>query len=180
MATAADNAPVIRYRDIASPIGSLRLFGHDDVLRGLSLADHVRSPAPDTNWLHDGTSFREAQAQLSEYFSGVRTNFEVEFCLAGTPFQMQVWSALADIPCGGTASYADIARSIDRPTATRAVGAAIGRNPLAIIVPCHRVIGADGSLTGYAWGTGAKAWLLSHERGLAQPNNGLAHATSTG
>jgi len=102
--------------------------------------------------------------QLDEYFAGTRQDFNVALELRGSPFQVEVWTALQAIPYGETTSYAGIAGAIGRPAAVRAVGAANGRNPISIIVPCHRVIGADGSLTGYGWGVEHKAWLLDHER----------------
>ena len=109
--------------------------------------------------------------QLAEYFSGVRQTFELPLGAAGTLFQQRVWQQLAQIPYATTCSYRDIAQAILQPKAVRAVGAANGRNPITIIVPCHRVIGANGSLTGYAWGTAIKASLLKHEQQVWQTNN---------
>jgi len=103
-------------------------------------------------------------AQLEEYFSGIRTQFNLTLNPKGTDFQQQVWQQLATIEYGKTCSYADIAKSINNPKAVRAVGAANGRNPLTIVVPCHRVIGSNGKLTGYAWGTSIKAGLLALEQ----------------
>ncbi|GMU53212.1 MAG: methylated-DNA--protein-cysteine methyltransferase [Candidatus Xenobia bacterium] len=105
----------------------------------------------------------EARRQLEEYFAGSRRTFDLPLGASGTPFQMEVWSALIRIPFGQTASYAEVAQRIGRPRAVRAVGAANARNPLAIVVPCHRVIGSDGQLTGYAGGLEIKRWLLAHE-----------------
>jgi methylated-DNA-[protein]-cysteine S-methyltransferase len=158
----AESAPV-RYRHIASPIGRIRLVEREGVLIGLYLADHDHCPPADPNCESFDDILGEAVRQLDEYFGGTRSEFDVSLELIGTPFQVAVWSALRDIPYGATASYADIARSVGRPSAVRAVGAANGRNPISIIVPCHRVIGADGSLTGYGWGIECKAWLLHHE-----------------
>lgn len=106
----------------------------------------------------------DAVRQLEEYFAGVRTEFEVPVELAGTDFQHAAWTVLSQIPHGQTISYAEQARRMGRPTATRAVGAANGRNPVPVIVPCHRVIGANGSLTGFAGGLDVKTWLLAHEQ----------------
>ena len=114
----------------------------------------------------DDRALAVARRQLDEYFRGKRECFELPLALAGTPFQLAVWAALVKIPFGRAVSYRDIARSIGRPRAVRAVGAANGQNPLAIVVPCHRVIGADGSLTGYGGGVPKKRWLLEHEGAL--------------
>ncbi|MFT3835009.1 MAG: methylated-DNA--[protein]-cysteine S-methyltransferase [Micropruina sp.] len=105
-----------------------------------------------------------AAAQLREYFAGERTEFELTLASTGTPFQHRVWDALVDIPFGRTESYGALAARIGQPTASRAVGLANGRNPIAIVVPCHRVIGGAGTLTGYAGGLERKRWLLDHER----------------
>jgi methylated-DNA-[protein]-cysteine S-methyltransferase len=106
-------------------------------------------------------------AQLREYFAGERREFDVELAAKGTPFQQRVWDSLMAIPYGELRSYGDVAKAIGRPAASRAVGAANGRNPIAIIVPCHRVIGASGNLTGYGGGLPTKKWLLEHERRFA-------------
>jgi methylated-DNA-[protein]-cysteine S-methyltransferase len=152
------------YRHLDSPIGRIRLVGHDGVLTGLYLADHHRCPPAQAGWNADEGAFDEVRRQLEEYFGGQRTEFEVALELQGSAFQVEVWTALRAISYGETTSYAAIARAIGRPAAVRAVGAANGRNPISIIVPCHRVIGADGTLTGYGWGVDRKAWLLDHER----------------
>ncbi|HET7504220.1 MAG TPA: methylated-DNA--[protein]-cysteine S-methyltransferase [Kofleriaceae bacterium] len=145
---------------VRSPIGPLRLYAARDQLVGLYLPDR---PAPDGA---SGRSrvLREAAAQLAEYFAGRRRAFALDLALHGTGFQRSVWDALRTIPYGETRSYAELARAIGRPAAPRAVGAANGANPISIIVPCHRLIGADGSLTGYGGGLAAKRWLLDHER----------------
>lgn len=109
-----------------------------------------------------------AATQLREYFAGERTDFDLTLAASGTPFQHRVWAALREIPFGVTWSYGELAAHIGQPTASRAVGLANGRNPIAIVVPCHRVIGASGTLTGYAGGVERKRWLLDHEQG-AQP-----------
>lgn len=119
-----------------------------------------------------------SRRQLAEYFAGNRQAFDLKLAPQGTPFQRAVWRALGEIPFGTTCCYADIARRIGRPTAVRAVGAANGRNPVAIVVPCHRVIGRDGSLTGYAGGLDRKRWLLEHE-GVALPFTGSSGQSST-
>jgi methylated-DNA-[protein]-cysteine S-methyltransferase len=154
----------VTYRHVDSPLGRIRLVGRDEVLTGLYLADHQRCAPPDARWAADKQAFEAARRQLDEYFAGERKEFSVAIDLEGSPFQVEVWTALLTIPFGATASYRDIALAVGRPSAVRAVGAANGRNPISIIVPCHRVIGADGSLTGYGWGVDRKAWLLAHEQ----------------
>lgn len=109
---------------------------------------------------------QQAVSQLEEYFAGNRVQFDLNLNAAGTEFQQQVWQQLMTIPYGQTCSYADIAKAINNPKAVRAVGAANGRNPLTIVVPCHRVIGSNGKLTGYAWGTSIKAGLLELEQSV--------------
>jgi O-6-methylguanine DNA methyltransferase len=159
---AADVATVHTF--VPSPLGPLLLTGRDGRLTGLYLAAHERCRRPEADWVEDEAPFKDVAQQLDEYFAGERRTFDVDLDLVGTPFQVEVWRALCDIPFGETASYGELARRIGRPAAVRAVGAANGRNPVSIIVPCHRVIGADGSLTGYGWGTENKRWLLDHER----------------
>jgi O-6-methylguanine DNA methyltransferase len=112
----------------------------------------------------------QARKQLAEYFAGKRTDFDLPLSATGTEFQESVWRALQEIPYGRTVSYGKIATRIGRPAAVRAVGAANGANPIAIVIPCHRVIGADGSLTGYGGGEPRKKWLLDHERARRQPS----------
>jgi methylated-DNA-[protein]-cysteine S-methyltransferase len=152
------------YSHVKTPIGRVLLVGWSVALTGLFVASHDRCPAVPPSWKQDDESFEEVRRQLGGYFAGTRTAFDVKLRLEGTPFQVAVWSALRDIPYGETTSYGELARRVGRPGASRAVGAANGRNPISILVPCHRVIGADGSLTGYGWGNERKAWLLDHER----------------
>ncbi len=149
---------------IDSPVGGLLIAG---TARGLTRIDFrgPDSPGPDPSWERSHTPFVEAARQLAEYFDGTRRRFELALAPAGTPFQLAVWKALQDIPYGETRTYADVARRIGRPVAVRAVGLANGRNPLPIVVPCHRVIGKDGSLTGYGGGLPIKRALLDLERG---------------
>jgi methylated-DNA-[protein]-cysteine S-methyltransferase len=149
-----------------SPVGTLCLCAEDDQLVGLYLPDRPARSAPRG---HGGVLARAA-AQLTEYFAGERRDFDLPLAPSGTEFQRAVWRALAEIPFGATCSYGDLARSLGRPSASRAVGAANGRNPISIILPCHRVIGASGELTGYGGGLPMKRWLLDHERGCVQPS----------
>jgi methylated-DNA-[protein]-cysteine S-methyltransferase len=157
--TLAPDVPV-HVAFTASPVGTIRLLAAGGALVGLHL-DGRR----DDRWLPADGFLDGVAGQLQEYFAGTRTTFDLPVHLMGTPFQVQVWSALADIPYGSTASYGEIARRVGRPGSARAVGAANGQNPVSIVVPCHRVIGAGGALTGYGWGVERKAWLLDHEQG---------------
>ncbi|MCC6215076.1 MAG: methylated-DNA--[protein]-cysteine S-methyltransferase [Polyangiaceae bacterium] len=146
-----------------SPLGPLGLLADAEALVALELprtfpAAHRSSTPP-----RAPSVLRRAARQLDEYFAGRRRDFDLPLRADGTEFQRRVWGALSRIPWGETRSYADVARAIGQPTATRAVGLANGRNPLAILVPCHRVIGSDGSLTGFGGGLALKRWLLAHE-----------------
>ena len=157
-------APALAVRTLDSPLGPLRLLaGHDALVAVLFPAQpsEVGQPAVE---VPRHPVLDAAARELSAYFAGVLTRFTTPLGPEGTPFQREVWRALQEIPCGELRSYADIAAAIGRPSAVRAVGAANGRNPLPIVVPCHRVIGSDGSLTGYAGGMEIKRWLLEHER----------------
>ena len=153
-----------RYRSIDSPIGLLTLAGQGDCLTNLVMEDTAHPPSDRSRWVKDAAAFPDAVAQLHDYFAGERTGFEVALCPDGTSFQQRVWDALGAIPYGETRSYGEIARHIGHPRAARAVGLANARNPVPIIVPCHRVIGANGALTGYAGGLQAKCALLDLEQ----------------
>lgn len=157
------------YCSYSSPVGELVLTSDGEALTGLHLPRQDGSPAAlsGAEWRRDEAPFREAIAQLDEYFGGERTTFRLRMSMGGTPFQRLAWDALLTIPFGGTISYAEQARRIGRPGAARAVGAANGRNPIAIVVPCHRVIGSSGTLTGYGGGLPLKEWLLNHEAEVA-------------
>jgi methylated-DNA-[protein]-cysteine S-methyltransferase len=144
-----------------SPVGRLTLTTDGRALTGV-----LFDAEPQTGWVrNDGDErLRAAREQLEQYFAGRRVAFDLPLALRGTPFQTRVWKALQRIPFGSTASYGDVARTIGAPGASRAVGGANHRNPIAIVVPCHRVIGADGSLTGYGGGEARKRRLLELER----------------
>lgn len=142
-----------------SPLGVLRLFADGDALAGVYLPDQPAPPAPHG----DSPVLRATAEQLGEYFAGTRRAFDLPLAPRGTGFQQTVWRTLVTIPYGETWSYGALARAIGRPAASRAVGAANGKNPISIIVPCHRVIATSGQLTGYAGGLAAKQWLLDHE-----------------
>jgi methylated-DNA-[protein]-cysteine S-methyltransferase len=147
------------FRSIESPVGPLLLTGTVTGLSGLYL--HPREPAPD--WISDDGRLENAAAQLRRYFARELRQFDLALDLHGTPFQLEVWNALCAIPYGETRSYGELARAIGRPAAVRAVGLANGRNPVSIVVPCHRVIGSNGSLTGYGGGLERKKYLLDLE-----------------
>jgi methylated-DNA-[protein]-cysteine S-methyltransferase len=132
------------------------------------------APAPNPAWRHGHAILDDAAGQLDEYFDGQRQDFDVDLGPAGTDFQQTVWKALCEIPYGQTVSYGELARRVGNPKASRAVGLANGRNPISIVVPCHRVIGANGSLTGYGGGLHRKEWLLAHERAHTPRNRASA------
>ncbi len=152
---------------VDSPLGPIELRAAGQALCGLYLPDTRHPPAPVGARDDAHPVLRAAARQLAEYFEGRRRGFDLPLQPAGTAFQQRVWRQLLEIPFGGTCSYGALARAIDRPSASRAVGAANGRNPISILIPCHRVIGSDGSLTGYGGGEPAKRWLLQHEARFA-------------
>jgi methylated-DNA-[protein]-cysteine S-methyltransferase len=151
------------YTYVESPLGQLLVSGDDTGVTGLYLPSGKNATAPHPDWQRDDAALEPAAIQLREYFAGTRQEFDLALNAAGTVFQRRVWAALREIPYGRTASYGETAAAIGAPTASRAVGLANGQNPISIIVPCHRVVGADGSLTGYGGGLDAKRWLLAHE-----------------
>lgn len=160
---------MIHYRTIDSPIGPLALAGHDHVLTNLRMLNQTHEPDR-SDWVRDDRAFPDVVDQLEAYFAGTRTDFELEFSLGGSEFQRKVWQALLTIPYGETRSYKQIADQIGLSGAARAVGLANGRNPIAIIVPCHRVIGASGSLIGYGGGLDRKRSLLEMEKKVKAGN----------
>ena len=155
----------MKYRYIDSPIGKLLLAGDDEGLKTIGFPEGKGRVEPGADWSEDDRAFKEAKTQLDEYFSGKRMHFDLKLAPRGTAFQLEVLDALQEIPYGETRSYRDIAIGVGRPQAVRAVGAANGRNPLPIVIPCHRVVGADGSLTGFGGGIPVKKYLLDLERG---------------
>lgn len=148
-----------------SPVGPLLLMSDGQALTGLHTDSDKHRPAMRPDWIGDAAAvpFAEVKAQLRGYFEGRLTEFDLPLSLQGTEFQQHVWRELRGIPYGETISYAELARRVGNPNASRAVGMANSRNPISIIVPCHRVIGADNSLTGYAGGLERKRMLLAHE-----------------
>jgi methylated-DNA-[protein]-cysteine S-methyltransferase len=158
----------LQFRTVDSPVGPLTLAGEDRRLMHLRMVDQTYEPSHD-GWEPDDEAFPEAVEQLEAYFAGDRTEFDLELDLVGTGFQCRVWTALLTIPYGETRSYGEIARQIGAPGAFRAVGLANGHNPIGIIVPCHRVIGSNGSLTGYGGGLERKRALLELEKSRTSP-----------
>ena len=156
------------YSTISSPIGELLLVGDERALRGLYMQGGPRPQRVSPEWRHADEPFATARQQLGEYFAGERDRFDLPLELEGPDFERTVWDALSGIPYGETASYGEIAKRIGYPDAARAVGSANARNPISIIVPCHRVIGADGGLTGYGGGLERKQFLLEHETGAVR------------
>ena len=157
----------MRYAVAPSPLGDIILAG-EDAITYVAFADSHKAAHLGLEWARDDGAFRAAAEQLRAYFAAELTRFDLELDLRGTEFQRRVWQKLLTIPFGKTTTYGRIAEELGDPKAVRAVGLANGRNPISIIVPCHRVVGADGSLTGYGGGLHRKQWLLAHERGLGQ------------
>jgi methylated-DNA-[protein]-cysteine S-methyltransferase len=155
----AEEESMLTAMTMRAPFGALRLYAEHDELVELTLPDRPGPAAPEGR---SEVLVRTAD-QLAEYFAGTRRVFDLPLAPRGTAFQVMVWRALVKIPFAETRSYGEIARAVGRPAASRAVGAANGRNPIAIIVPCHRVIGSNGDLTGYGGGLPIKRWLLDHE-----------------
>ena len=161
------------FRTMDSPVGTITLAGRDGVLTHLRMDDQAHAPAGQAGWEPDVDAYGDVVEQLEAYFAGELTEFQVDLRLEGTAFQREVWGALREIPYGETWSYGHLAGHIGKPGAARAVGLANGRNPVGIIVPCHRVIGADGSLTGYGGGLPRKQLLLQLERERSEPRLAL-------
>ena len=160
---------MIQYRTIDSPIGPLTLAGRGSVLTNLRMVEQTYEPSH-AGWSPDPGAFANAVEQLDAYFAGELVDFDIELDLRGTEFQRRVWRALLTIPYGETRSYGEIAEQIGAAGSARAVGLANGHNPIAIVVPCHRVIGANGSLTGYGGGLDRKRTLLGLEKRRASAN----------
>ncbi len=152
---------------VDSPVGPLTLVGEDGALAGLYMHEQRHLPQPEAFGPRQDGLLPEVRVQLDAYFAGELQDFDVRLATAGTPFQQQVWAALRDVPYGSTCTYGELAAAVGRPSAVRAVGAANGRNPVCVVVPCHRVVGAGGALTGYAGGLERKALLLGLEAGRA-------------
>ncbi len=154
---------MITYALITSPLGPFLIGGTDAGITHMSFQHAVDPFQIPASWVRDDLAFPNAQEQLQAYFSGQRTTFDLPLTPHGTAFQKQVWQALLAIPYGQTTSYGAIAKQLGKPNASRAVGAANGQNPIPVVIPCHRVIGANGKLTGYAGGLAIKEALLTLE-----------------
>lgn len=154
----------MHYSYVESPIGDLLVAGDDGVLKLVSFPRGSMAREPDEGWERNDSEFDEVRRELGEYFEGKRESFDVPLEADGTDFQRDVLGALQQIPYGETRTYGEIAEHLGKPKASRAVGAANGRNPIPILIPCHRVIGSDGSLTGFGGGIDTKEFLLSLER----------------
>jgi methylated-DNA-[protein]-cysteine S-methyltransferase len=158
---------------VDSPLGPLTLVTRAGGLAGVYMTQQRHLPPEDTFGprvaVTDVPLLTRTADQLAAYFAGDLRDFDLDMSTSGTPFQRRVWTALRDIPYGETVTYGELAAAVGQPTASRAVGLANGRNPLSIVVPCHRVVGANGSMTGYGGGIERKRWLLDFERGTRQP-----------
>jgi methylated-DNA-[protein]-cysteine S-methyltransferase len=156
------------HTTIDSPLGELTLVAEDGRLTGVYFPHHWYKPDPASFGPRADTGFEEAKAQLAEYFAGDRTRFDLPVEPCGDAFQAQVWDLIAAIPYGQTVTYGDLAQQVGEPATPQEVGAAVGRNPLSVVVPCHRVVGHDGRLTGYAGGIARKRFLLDLEEASAR------------
>ena len=161
---------VLYYDYLDSPIGSLLLVSDGENLVELGFPDGKAARRHQPEWIQDPQPFTECKRQLQEYFAGSRREFDIPLAPHGTEFQLQVWEALRSIPYGETTSYGELATRIGRPKASRAVGAANGRNPIPVIIPCHRVIGSSGSLVGFGGGLPTKQHLLALEQESIAPS----------
>lgn len=155
------------YSEMDSPVGTLWLLGDGERLQALYMDEQRHRPPPPPGCERNDQAFRLVREQLKAYFAGKLRKFELSLDADGSDFQKRVWKALCKIPFGATESYGGLAKSIGNVNASRAVGLANGKNPIGIIVPCHRVVGANGSLTGYGGGLPRKQWLLEHEKRYA-------------
>ncbi|MFF8506600.1 methylated-DNA--[protein]-cysteine S-methyltransferase [Streptomyces sp. NPDC015492] len=162
-------APIVRHTVVDSPYDPLTLVAVDGVLSRLHMTGQRHRPPEETFGAPDPRPFREAIRQLDAYFAGELTEFDLPLHLVGTEFQLRVWAELRRIPYGETRTYGELAELLGNPGASRAVGLANGKNPVGVIVPCHRVIGAGGGLTGYGGGLDRKQRLLAFESGAAEP-----------
>ena len=151
------------YSTMTSPIGELTLTSDGDAVTGVYMHRQKSAPQRNEDWKRDDDLLGTVREELQAYFAGELKDFDLSLAPQGTEFQQRVWRALRDIPYGETISYGELAARIGQPNASRAVGMANGQNPISIVVPCHRVIGADGTLTGYGGGIERKRWLLAHE-----------------
>lgn len=157
------------YTHLESPTGILLLVGDGQSLSGIHFADQPNTPITRAGWVEDKSKFAKAIAQLQSYFAGTLRQFDIPLNFAGTDFQRAVWQELLQIPYGKQSNYKTIAINVGRPKAVRAVGNAIGKNPICIVIPCHRVIASNGTMGGFSGGLDNKYWLLQLEASHAQP-----------
>jgi methylated-DNA-[protein]-cysteine S-methyltransferase len=153
----------VKYTLLETPIGEFALLGDGEAIRRAFFTDGLKAVAPRGEWVRDDGAFAAAREQLDAYFAGELRGFDLLLETGGTAFQRRVWQAVSAIDYGATSTYGAVAERLGKPNAFRAVGAANGRNPLPILIPCHRLIGADGGLTGYGGGMHRKQWLLQLE-----------------
>jgi methylated-DNA-[protein]-cysteine S-methyltransferase len=153
----------VKYTLLETPIGEFALLGDGEAITGAFFSDGLKAVAPRGEWVRDDGAFAAAREQLDAYFAGELRGFDLPLETGGTAFQRRVWQAVSAIDYGATSTYGAVAEQLGKPNAFRAVGAANGRNPLPILIPCHRLIGADGGLTGYGGGMHRKQWLLQLE-----------------
>jgi methylated-DNA-[protein]-cysteine S-methyltransferase len=158
---------MLRHATLPSPLGDLLAVAAPDGLAGLYFPEHRRGPQVGEGWREAPELFGALSAQLTAHFRGERCAFDLDLALSGTPFQLAVWQQLRAIPYGRTVTYGELAAAVGRPTAVRAVAGAVARNPVSIVVPCHRVVGAGGAITGFAGGLWRKRRLLELEVGVA-------------
>jgi methylated-DNA-[protein]-cysteine S-methyltransferase len=158
----------MNYAYVDSPLGKVLIAGDDSGLKKISFMEGSTAETPHDDWTENPRALSQARKQLREYFAGKRKEFSLTLAPEGTPFQQRVWRELQRIPYGMTISYGDLARRVRKPTASRAVGAANGKNPLPIVIPCHRVIGASGDLTGFGGGLHLKVGLLTLEDAMPE------------
>jgi methylated-DNA-[protein]-cysteine S-methyltransferase len=168
----------VTYAYLPSPLGQLLVTSDDQGITGIFFPCKQMECAPQPPWEMDEAPFFNLRNQLDAYFSGDLREFDVPLSMKGTPFELKVWKELQTIPYGTTVSYGEIARRIGQPTASRAVGMANGRNSIPILVPCHRVIGSNGRLTGYGGGLDTKKWLLELEGAAVLPNANTVISTN--
>lgn len=174
---------ITHWNRIESPVGELLLTAHEDELREIWFVNGRHPVSIPAGVRQGGELLAEVERQLGEYFGGQRRTFDLPLAPQGTDFQRRVWKALLDVPFGTTVAYSDIATAVGTPAAVRAVGAANGRNPIPIVIPCHRIIGKDGSLTGYGGGLPVKRFLLRLEGAttrLLRRDRGRPQAAPTG
>lgn len=164
----------IRYTWLDTPIGRLLIAADGDGIRRIGFPQGRDGVEPQRDWAEDAAFLVQAREQLTAYFAGERIAFDLPLAPRTTPFQARVLRALCEVPYGATVSYGELARRVGSPRAARAVGMANGRNPIPIIIPCHRVIGSDGTLTGFGGGLDTKRWLLDHEQRLRRDAAALA------